>query len=65
MKKKPATKRTVVAKVNLEYMRRFFLEWQNRAARIAQTRSGQFCNPFTLSWSRIFERLNYPRSVLI
>ena len=29
------------SKANLEYMRRFFLEWRHRDARIAQTASGQ------------------------
>ena len=30
------------SKANLEYMRRFYLEWQNRVPRIAQKPSGQF-----------------------
>ena len=29
------------SKANLEYMRRFYVEWQNRAPQIAQTVSGQ------------------------
>jgi predicted nuclease of restriction endonuclease-like (RecB) superfamily len=52
------------SKANLEYMRRFYLEWQNRVPRIAQKPSGQLMTaeiqpqpaeeltkPFTLSWS--------------
>ena len=48
---------------NLEYMRKFFLEWQKHApisqtasgqsalTEISQTQSGKFKRPFTLSWS--------------
>lgn len=54
------------SKANLEYMRRFYLEWQSRVPaiaqkpsdklEIAQTASGQFGTiPFTLSWSHYVE----------
>lgn len=33
------------SKANLEYMRRFYLEWQHRDSRIAQKPSGQFTPP--------------------
>jgi len=33
------------SKANLEYMRRFYLEWQHRDSRIAQKPSGQFAPP--------------------
>jgi predicted nuclease of restriction endonuclease-like (RecB) superfamily len=52
------------SKANLEYMRRFYLEWESRVPQIAQKPSGQFVvseiaqkasrklgNPFTISWS--------------
>jgi predicted nuclease of restriction endonuclease-like (RecB) superfamily len=52
------------SKANLEYMRRFYLEWHSRDPRIAQTPSGELAKlpsihghqkknakPFTLSWS--------------
>src|SRR5712691_3703037 len=39
------------SKSNLEYMRRFFLEYRNRAAQIAQMPSGQSPAIFSLSWS--------------
>jgi predicted nuclease of restriction endonuclease-like (RecB) superfamily len=40
------------SKSNLEYMRRFFLEYQDRAAQIAQMPSGQSTAIFSLSWSQ-------------
>ena len=40
------------SKSNLEYMRRFFLEYRNRSAQIAQTPSGQSAAIFSLSWSQ-------------
>ena len=33
------------SKANLEYMRRFYLEWRHRDSRIAQKPSGQFTHP--------------------
>jgi hypothetical protein len=40
------------SKSNLEYMRRFFLEYRNRAEQIAQMPSGQSPTIFPLSWSQ-------------
>lgn len=40
------------SKSNLEYMRRFFLEYRDRSEQIAQTPSGQFAAIFSLSWSQ-------------
>ena len=40
------------SKSNLEYMRRFFLEYRNRAGQIAQMPSGQSPAIFSLSWSQ-------------
>jgi predicted nuclease of restriction endonuclease-like (RecB) superfamily len=40
------------SKSNLEYMRRFFLEYRNRAPQIAQMASGQSTAIFSLSWSQ-------------
>jgi predicted nuclease of restriction endonuclease-like (RecB) superfamily len=40
------------SKSNLEYMRRFFLEYRNRAEQIAQMASGQSAAIFSLSWSQ-------------
>jgi hypothetical protein len=45
------------SKANLEYMRRFYLEWQDRDSRIAQQAAGQFSKPFTLSWTHYVELL--------
>lgn len=40
------------SKSNLEYMRRFFQEYRDRAAPIAQMASGQLVQAFPLSWSQ-------------
>ena len=40
------------SKANLEYMRRFYLEWQNRVPPIAQTVSGQ--SETRTNWSEGF-----------
>jgi predicted nuclease of restriction endonuclease-like (RecB) superfamily len=40
------------SKSNLEYMRRFFLEYRNRSKQIAQMASGQSVASFSLSWSQ-------------
>ncbi len=43
---------------NLEYMRKFYLLWQNRAVAISQTPSAKLGTiPFTLSWSHYVELL--------
>lgn len=43
---------------NLEYMRKFYLLWQNRAVEISQTPSAKLGTiPFTLSWSHYVELL--------
>lgn len=40
------------SKRNLEYMRRFFMEYRDRSALIAQMPSAQFTAAFALSWSQ-------------
>jgi hypothetical protein len=39
------------SRANLEYMRKFYLLWQDRVGQISQKPSGKFQEPFTLSCS--------------